>query len=157
VHFDCRSFSTTSPRERISTQRKNMYLWLNRHGKRFEGQPKHPSNYLGPLPNQPFPMNPLFRSQPVLNEEVREQIWHNVIVMKESLKAVSAVFNVDVRRVAAVVRMKEIEKMWQAEVRLFVCLWLWLWVWLCFFWSARRHDDTPCKSVRLVLKTAARG
>jgi hypothetical protein len=101
--------------ERISTQRKNMYFWLQRHGKRFVGTPQKASNYLGPLPDQPFPMNPLFRSQPVLSEAIREEIWNQVVNLNESLKAVSAVFNVDVRRVAAVVRMKQIEKMWQAQ------------------------------------------
>ena len=119
-----RAFSTTLPLGRISTQRKDLYLWLQRHGRRFvgEAQTQEPDNYLGPLPAQPFPMNPLFRSQAVLSEAMREQIWEQVVVRNESLKAVSAVFHVDVRRVAAVVRMKQVEKQWQAQVGSFLFL-----------------------------------
>jgi hypothetical protein len=112
-----RSFTSTSALCRISTQRKNLYIWLQRHGKRFVGAPQRPSNYLGPLTNQPFPMNPLFRSQPVLSEETREEIWHQVVNLGSSLKAVSAVLNVDIIRVAAVVRMKQIEKQRILQVR----------------------------------------
>lgn len=72
--------------------------------------------YLGHLPNQPFPLNPLFRSEPVLDESMREEIYRRVKEDKVSLKAVSADLSVDIRRVAAVVRMKEIEKKWESEV-----------------------------------------
>ncbi|GKT48813.1 37S ribosomal protein S35, mitochondrial [Colletotrichum spaethianum] len=65
--------------------------------------------------DQPFPMNPFFKSQPVLSEDMREEIFARVKDKKESLKLVSAELGVDVRRVAAVVRMKEVEKQWVAE------------------------------------------
>jgi hypothetical protein len=52
----------------------------------------------------------------VLSEEARETIWNNVMVEGLPLKAVSARFSVDMRRVAAVVRMKEIEKRWETSV-----------------------------------------
>ena len=66
--------------------------------------------------DMPFPDNPLFKSQPVLNEPMKNMIYEKVILKGNSLKAVSAEMNVDVRRVAAVVRMKEIEKQWKVEV-----------------------------------------
>lgn len=66
--------------------------------------------------NQPFPNNHNFRSEPVLSEKARELIWDAVMVKGMPLKAVSAQYHVDMRRVAAVVRMKEIEKRWQREV-----------------------------------------
>ncbi|PFH57978.1 hypothetical protein XA68_14320 [Ophiocordyceps unilateralis] len=50
--------------------------------------------------------------QPVLDNETREIIWDKVINNGEALKAVSAEMNVDVRRVAAVVRLKELERKW---------------------------------------------
>jgi hypothetical protein len=95
-----------------------MFQWLKgREGSEFAdpgrgGGPR----YLGPLQDQPFPLNPLFRSQPVLDEQTRELIWDKVIGRGESLKAVSAEMGVDVRRIAAVVRLKEVEKQWQREV-----------------------------------------
>lgn len=45
-------------------------------------------------------------------------IWHKVMVNWEGIKAVSAELGVDQRRVAAVVRMKEVEKDWQKNVRI---------------------------------------
>ncbi|KAL5087567.1 hypothetical protein Trisim1_007790 [Trichoderma cf. simile WF8] len=110
-----RSFSSTPCQQKMSRARQQMYQWLKgRDGSEFadlKGGPR----YLGPLQDQPFPLNPLFRSQPVLDEHTRELIWDKVMGRGESLKAVSAEMGVDVRRVAAVVRLKEVEKQWQRE------------------------------------------
>ncbi|KAL2269362.1 hypothetical protein VTJ83DRAFT_1546 [Remersonia thermophila] len=65
--------------------------------------------------SNPFPNNPYFVSQPVLSERARNWIWYQVMVRGQPLKAVSAQHGVDVRRVAAVVRMMEIEKRWEKE------------------------------------------
>ncbi|KAL7789087.1 eukaryotic mitochondrial regulator domain-containing protein [Trichoderma ceciliae] len=114
-----RSFSSTPCRQKMSRARQQMFQWLNgREGSEFAdpgrgGGPR----YLGPLQDQPFPLNPLFRSQPVLDERTRELIWDRVMGRGESLKAVSAEMGVDVRRVAAVVRLKEVEKQWNREGR----------------------------------------
>lgn len=78
------------------------------------GQP----NYLGDE-NHPFPANRNFVSDPVLSEEAREEIWRRVVKQGEAIKTVSANFSVDMRRVAAVVRLKEVEKAWEREVSLF--------------------------------------
>ena len=66
----------------------------------------------------PFPQNPFFRSQSVLDEKARESIWRRVQEKREPMKVVSADMGVDVRRVAAVVRLKEIEKSWVRKVSL---------------------------------------
>jgi len=66
--------------------------------------------------DQPFPMNPLFKSLPVLSDEARERIYENVMTKGLPLKAVSARHGVDLRRVAAVVRLKELEKSWEKAV-----------------------------------------
>jgi hypothetical protein len=76
-----------------------------------EGQP----NYLSGSRN-PFPLNLEFKSTPVLDDNARELIWKKVMQEGETLKAVSAELGVDITRVAAVVRLKEVEKDWVAKV-----------------------------------------
>lgn len=66
--------------------------------------------------NRPFPLNPQFISEPVLDDKAREMIWEKVMREGETIKAVSAELGVDIRRVAAVVRLKEVEKDWVAKV-----------------------------------------
>lgn len=71
-------------------------------------------NYLTAT-SRPFPNNPSFRSESVLSSEARKMIWEAIMVKGMPLKAVSAEFHVDMRRVAAVVRMMEIEKKAERE------------------------------------------
>jgi len=94
-----------------------MFEWLKTLERDLTKKPNNP-HYLGGN-DQPFPQNPLFRSQPVLDEDARELIWRRVKKNGEALKVVSADLGVDVRRVAAVVRLKEVEKRWISEVREF--------------------------------------
>lgn len=61
---------------------------------------------------RPFPLNPQFISQPVLGEEFREKIWNEVMVEGESVRDTSAKFGVEMNRVGAVIRLKEVEKEW---------------------------------------------
>ena len=65
---------------------------------------------------RPYPLNQNFQSQAVLSEELRERIYEMVADEDFDLKSVSAAFGVDIRRVAAVVRLKTIEKDWMQEV-----------------------------------------
>lgn len=65
---------------------------------------------------RPYPLNQNFRSQPVLSEELREVIHQQVAINGVDVSTVSAAFSVDTRRVAAVVRLKTIEKQWLEEV-----------------------------------------
>lgn len=67
---------------------------------------------------RPFPLNQNFRSQPVLSENFREVIYDQVVERGVDVSTVSAAFGVDIRRVAAVARLKTIEKKWLAEVSL---------------------------------------
>ncbi|TKA61839.1 hypothetical protein B0A55_11226 [Friedmanniomyces simplex] len=64
---------------------------------------------------RPYPLNQQFRSQPVLSEALREQLYIQVSVEERDLLSVAASFGVDIRRVAAVVRLKTIEKQWEEE------------------------------------------
>ncbi|CAD0086536.1 unnamed protein product, partial [Aureobasidium mustum] len=65
---------------------------------------------------RPYPLNNDFRSQSVLSEELREEIYKKIVDEKVDLSTVSALYGVDMRRVAAVVRLKTIERNWVAEL-----------------------------------------
>ena len=65
---------------------------------------------------RPFPLNQYFTSQSILSEELREQIWKRVQVDGKSIRQVSVEMSVDMRRVAAVVRLVELERRMKAEV-----------------------------------------
>lgn len=63
----------------------------------------------------PFPMNRQFRSQPVLSEDFRDEIfkrWQN----GDSVRRVSANLQVEMRRVGAVIRLKAVEEQWKTQV-----------------------------------------
>lgn len=120
-----RPFSTT-PAPQVSRIRRKFIDWCKNNAPMFK-EPQHGStNYVSRIlktsdwnevePNMPFPNNLHFRSEPVLSDGARERIWRDVMVKGLPLKAVSAEYSVDMRRVAAVVRMKEIEKKWDREV-----------------------------------------
>ncbi|KAK6956449.1 hypothetical protein Daesc_001727 [Daldinia eschscholtzii] len=115
------SFSTTPARPRFTKIRRVFRNWINGPGAVFRNHRPGGTNYLQP-PNdvirnvdRPFPLNPHFKSQPVLDDRAREFIWSKIIREGETVKAVSAELGVDIRRVAAIVRLKEVEKDWIAE------------------------------------------
>lgn len=93
---------------------------MNKRGSAFKEHTRKGPNLLGGIDNDgnalPFPANKYFKSQPVLSEGSREIIYKDVMEKGLPIKAVSAKYNVDVRRVAAVIRLKEIEKRWIREV-----------------------------------------
>ena len=64
----------------------------------------------------PYPMNPQFRSQHVLSEELKDAIYERVMVGGQSVRNVSATLGVEMNRVGAVVRLKALEKEWEKEV-----------------------------------------
>ncbi|KAH8884221.1 hypothetical protein GQ53DRAFT_752272 [Thozetella sp. PMI_491] len=96
-----------------------MRRWFKTVGKDFRNPTPGKTNYLSGYSDQPFPLNPAFKSHPVLSESSRTQIWNDIIVRGEGLKEVSVKYGIDIRRVAAVVRLKEIEKKWAKEGKQF--------------------------------------
>jgi len=64
----------------------------------------------------PFPRNNQFVSQAVLSDELREEVWERVMRLGRSVRQVSAELGIDMARVGAVVRLKEIEKEWERIV-----------------------------------------
>lgn len=94
-----------------------MWQWMkSRAQKMFGDNAGRGPRYLGKMEDQPFPLNPLFRSQPVLSDKLKDVIWNKVVERGEALKSVSQEFGVDVRRIAAVVRLKEVERNMISEV-----------------------------------------
>jgi hypothetical protein len=65
---------------------------------------------------RPFPLNPYFRSQPVLSEDLREAIYQRVKRDGATVSLASVEFGVSNERVGAVVRLKQMEKEWIAQV-----------------------------------------
>jgi len=65
---------------------------------------------------KPFPLNGAFISQPVLGGMVKEEIWFRIMIEGKSVREVSAELGVEMARVGAVVRLKEIEKEWERIV-----------------------------------------
>ena len=66
----------------------------------------------------PFPLNLQFRSQAILSEELKDEIYKRVAHQGKSVRLVSAELGVEMRRVGAVVRLKSVEKEWVDKVRL---------------------------------------
>ena len=106
-----------------------MFEWLSSEGRRLKthapGKYRHVTNLkelgsgspdAGQLSHRPFPLNPNFVSEPVLSEELREEIFRRVVVQKKSVRAVSVELKVDMRRVAAVVRLVSLERQWRSQV-----------------------------------------
>ncbi|KAK0612358.1 eukaryotic mitochondrial regulator protein-domain-containing protein [Bombardia bombarda] len=118
-HQQTSSFSTTASRD-LSRNRTKFWAFLKKEGRDFKNAPGEPK-YLGDLKGSkekrhaPFPNNPTYKSEPVLSDVARETIWREIMKQGMPLKAVSAKYSVDMRRVAAVVRMKEIERQWEAD------------------------------------------
>lgn len=114
-----RCFSATAAAE--TRLRRYFWHWIKRHKaelRETQGQPDDPAPaYIPPRfgvqnTRHPFPLNPQFQSHSVLSEELREDIWQRVMVEGEPMLSVSAELGVDVRRVSAVVRLKEVERTW---------------------------------------------
>ncbi|PYH78117.1 hypothetical protein BO82DRAFT_357712 [Aspergillus uvarum CBS 121591] len=101
-----RSFSTTRPSQ--TRLRREMIRWLRGKGSELQHHIPGETNYLTHT-NKPFPANPLYRSDPILSEDLRNEIHNQVTVRNKSVRAVSVLYGVDMRRVAAVVRLVELE------------------------------------------------
>ncbi|KAL8838186.1 MAG: hypothetical protein Q9170_002229 [Blastenia crenularia] len=63
----------------------------------------------------PFPMNRQFRSQPVLSEELRDEVYKKISQEGWSVRKVSAFYRIEMQRVGAVFRLKTIENQWTQE------------------------------------------
>ena len=91
---------------------------------------------------RPFPLNQYFRSQPVLSEDLREAIWRRVKKDGATVSLASVEFGVSNERIGAVVRLKQMEKEWVAQVCFLSCIY------------PTQHDMMSFLKNRLVFKTS---
>ncbi|KAG0638207.1 eukaryotic mitochondrial regulator protein-domain-containing protein [Tuber brumale] len=121
-----RTFGTSTALQKgPSSARGAMFAWLSGPGTVFKqptGEPQYISSYDRSTwerkdktrnPEafvQPYPFNRYFKSQPVLSDAFREEIYARVKRQNHSIRQVSAALNVSIERVAAVVRLKQVEK-----------------------------------------------
>lgn len=68
---------------------------------------------------RPFTKNKDFVSQPITSEELREAVWSGIMKEGLSVKEVSSLYRVEMSRVGAIVRLKEVEKEWLRQVSLY--------------------------------------
>ncbi|KAJ5319140.1 Ribosomal protein S35 [Penicillium brevicompactum] len=112
-----RQFSVTAaPQTKL---RRTMFEWFETEGAALKHHTPGETNYLtrvkpGGNPDaaatRPFPHNPNFISESVLSEDLRNEVYHRVVEQKKSLRAVSVQLGIDMKRIAAVVRLVELEK-----------------------------------------------
>lgn len=84
---------------------------------------------------RPFPLNTFFRSESVLSEALRDEVYRRVVEAGQTVREVSQALSITMERVAAVVRLKTIENDWTREVSRFFPL-------FCFslFFAILFHD-----------------
>ncbi|PKY06266.1 hypothetical protein P168DRAFT_288213 [Aspergillus campestris IBT 28561] len=126
-----RPFSTT-PAPQSRKWRTDMFQWLAKEGSELKSHVPGRTNYLTRLKERrargeeganskaalthPFPLNPYFSAENILSEELRNEIHARVTGRnKKSVRAVSVELGVDMRRVAAVVRLVELEKRMKSQ------------------------------------------
>ena len=83
--------------------------------KNIQGEKAIPRETLDDL--MPFPMNRQFRSEPVLSEELKDEIYRMWKEEGKSVRRISSDMQVEMRRVGAVIRLKSVEKDWIEQVR----------------------------------------
>lgn len=95
---------------------------------------------------RPFPLNPYFRSEAVLSEELRREIYRRVVEQGKTIREVSIDLSVEMSRVGAVVRLMTIEQDWIRKVSTDPC------TTRCSI-DPRHIMMRKIQNIRLVLKT----
>lgn len=121
-----RQFSATAAPRAQTKLRRQMFEWLDGEGAVFKHHIPGQTNYVTSLKQRdnegsdkarPFPNNQSFFSEPILSEELRNEVYNRVVEQKKSARVVSVELGVDMKRIAAVVRLVELEKRQRAQVR----------------------------------------
>lgn len=77
-----------------------------------------PKDNVGRGSKVPFPLNPVYVSTPVVSDELANEVFRRVTEVGKSVRVVSAELGVTMERVAAIVRLKTIERNWEKQVSL---------------------------------------
>lgn len=103
-----------------------MFEWLNTQGAAYKHHIPGETNYLKDARDmdltdttRPFPNNRNFISESVLSEDLRNEVYVRVVEKKKSLRAVSVELGIDMKRIAAVVRLVELERRQKSQVSIF--------------------------------------
>lgn len=121
-----RQFSATAAPRGQTKLRRQMFEWLDGEGAVFKHHIPGQTNYVTSLKQRdnegsdkarPFPNNQNFFSEPILSEELRNEVYNRVVEQKKSARVVSVELGIDMKRIAAVVRLVELEKRQRAQVR----------------------------------------
>lgn len=136
--------SDSAPKLSASEGGDELPTELDEAATKATGSSEHPPKLAEASPRDlvPFPANPHFKSQAVLDEPLREEIYRRVMKEGKSVRVVSAELGVEMRRVGAVVRLKAVEKDWSKKVSFKILLFS-----HCTF--PLQHDETLYKSISL--------
>ncbi|KAG0293606.1 hypothetical protein BGZ96_002560 [Linnemannia gamsii] len=95
--------------EKLPFRRRNFNKWLRTEGSRFATPSFSGPNYIG---ETPFPMNPLFKPTPPISNAAKEEIYklHRSDSTKHTPRQLGTTYNISIKRVEAILRMKHLEK-----------------------------------------------
>ncbi|KAJ5406217.1 hypothetical protein N7465_007501 [Penicillium sp. CMV-2018d] len=119
-----RQFSATAAPRAQTKLRRQMFEWLDGEGAVFKHHIPGQTNYVTSLKQRgnegaesarPFPNNQNFFSEPILSEELRNEVYNRVVEQNKSARVVSVELGIDMKRIAAVVRLVELEKRQRAQ------------------------------------------
>ncbi|KAF9578749.1 hypothetical protein BGW38_005302 [Lunasporangiospora selenospora] len=94
---------------KLPFRRKRFHQWLLTEGERFKSPSFSGVNYVG---EGPFPMNPLFKPTPPLSNMTKDEIYklHMSDTSKWTPRQLGTKFNISIKRVEAVLRLKHLEQ-----------------------------------------------
>ncbi|KAF9165120.1 hypothetical protein BGX21_002493 [Mortierella sp. AD011] len=95
--------------QKLPYRRKRFHMWLQSEGSRFVNPSFSGPNYVGDVP---FPMNPLFKPTPPLSDATKEEIYHfhRSDTAKWTPRQLGMKYNISIKRVEAILRLKHLEK-----------------------------------------------
>ncbi|KAI9311535.1 eukaryotic mitochondrial regulator protein-domain-containing protein [Dichotomocladium elegans] len=93
---------------KLSRRRRRFHEWVKEDGARFVRPSQGTTNYIGATP---FPNNPLFQPRPPLSDQRRQEIYETFAANPEdwSIRKLATKFGISMRRVEAVLKLKESE------------------------------------------------
>ncbi|KAF9393844.1 hypothetical protein CPC16_000971 [Podila verticillata] len=95
--------------KKLPFRRRKFHQWLQGEGSRFATPSFSGPNYIG---ESPFPMNPLFKPTPPMSNHAKEEIYHlhRSDTTKWTPRQLGTKYNISIKRVEAILRLKHLEK-----------------------------------------------
>ncbi|CAG8637096.1 7320_t:CDS:2, partial [Paraglomus occultum] len=89
-------------------RRWKMKIWLQEQEQQFETPNLRGPNYIAGT--HPFPMNPLFKPQPPVSDEVREEIYRLFTDHQLTPRDIADKYGISIKRTEAILKLKDEEK-----------------------------------------------